>query len=629
MAKYDDEKPNFGEKILAAFFYCIDGCGSLLRKLVWPIEALFAAIGSFINRRLDKSTDEDSWSYRFWSALGKPFFAVVDFFLRKIDSGNDEDSVLFKIRNAVYWPFIKFGAGVAWILRQLNLDTRLAWIFGWVAFLSWPIVYPVRAGFNFLAAFYYSRSKRLLWYTLPMVLLIGGLGYLVFRVQQQDVPEIGQRYRRALDTAIENENFQAAALYREKLRQLGQQTDQFELRQADLLLNRGKVDEAFASVDRLSPQNTAGLPAGHFWLAVHYLNDTEGYLQLLGVSTEEATKRAMDHLDRLGEVGFRGVEVDLMRAAAMMNQGKRIDAQQLLTSYRDQTLPAALMRFQLDLQLSDLANAKEDALAMTDLLRRQRDFSNQKDKNLYKLWLAAEQLLARPVEIEKVATLWHRQMPEDQEATTSLAIVRLARFADRWKVASRVENDELVTLLISAAELLPTEKSPQLTQTMMEMQAMSERNPRVAELYQQVATDPRLPGVLLEFFGTYAASRGDFAKARDYLVKTVEKSPKFQVAWNNYAFVIENGFPDEMGLALEAVNKAVELDPSDVHARDTRSSILMKTGQWKQAIDDLKIVSNGQSVSKAVHESLAKAYREIGNEALAKTHERLAQNAVR
>ena len=110
----------------------------------------------------------------------------------------------------------------------------------------------------------------------------------------------------------------------------------------------------------------------------------------------------------------------------------------------------------------------------------------------------------------------------------------------------------------------------------------------------------------------------------------VALAPSHVVALNNLAFgLAERGAEGDVEQALEMVDRAViaagKQGAVSVNCWETRGQILAKLGRWREAGVDLERALKQMLGSKPVHATLGVAYRELGQEALAEEHLRLAK----
>ncbi len=554
--RYTDDEPSFRERLAIAIANAFEKFSRIGQALVWPIEHFFAWLGSLLFRGIDATESSDSLLSKVLHYLGAPVRAIVYAFERISTRLHIE-------------PFVQ------------PFRTAASWV-------SWILLYPFAVLFGFFTIFFSTRSRRFVWLAIPIMTIAIALGYVVYSVSIQDKPHITARYQKALDKALEQQDFATAGLYQQKLQQLGAAVDRFDLRKADELLKKGEVEEAFALVKGLAPTEKLGLPAAHFWLAVHYLGQADFDQNKLKIAVEERCEIALEHLDLLKDAKIESIETIVLRSLAYSVLGNFDQAKETLLVTRDQNLTAALLRFQLSLQSKDAKAAKEDAEAVSKLLRESSELHLSADSKTLQLWFVAEMMRQNNIETEKVAEIWYRRFPEDEGAKNSLVALRLAKFDRRFEVASTVEFPELASLFIDTALLQGDELTDPFKFRILRLFEASKLGDRKATELLSGMQETQFNASLAEFFGTAAASIQDFAAARRYLEKAVQLKPNYQVAWNNLAYALDHGFPNEYTRSLEAATKAIELKPDDVHALDTRASIYMRLNRFDEAKADVK-----------------------------------------
>ncbi len=640
---YSDEKPSWSERFLGACFRSLDTVGRFGRKLVWPIEFGIAKLVRSFFRLLDKASnlttrdqaDDDEnapvkserLAYAAFQSLDgiasigravvRPienlFGRIIYTFFRAVTVTETRDSKASKFLYALGAPIRWLVFSVQWIFGRLNLDPIVKPIVFVFARIGYWLSLPFLIALGFIAVFCRTRSRKLLWYAIPMLLLGGGLGFVIFSVRTQEKPTITARYRKALEAAIDQQDFATAGLYQEKLKQLGSSVDQFDLKSADSLLKKGEVDKAFELVGRLAPTDQLGLPAAHLWLAVHLLGQAPFDQTKLSIPVQKRCEVALQHLDLLEQAKFSSIELSILRSLALSILGKVDDAKQTLASHRDQHLPTALMRFQLNLQSADGNSAKEDASAVSRLMSRDLESQAKADAQTMQLWFLAEMMLQKTSEAESVALKWSQNFPEDTGARNALLALRLARFDRRLNAASTADYPELSKLFLETYRLSNKTTQEPFKQRIYGLFVAAQKGDRKAKEMFRLLQAEELDASLSEMFGTSAASVKSYDAARKYLEKAVELDPSFQVAWNNLAFVLEQGFPDAIESALMAANKAVELNDQDVHALDTRASILIRLNRYDEAKRDVDAIlkidpkfENAKNLQEKIETSIAR-----------------------
>ena len=92
--------------------------------------------------------------------------------------------------------------------------------------------------------------------------------------------------------------------------------------------------------------------------------------------------------------------------------------------------------------------------------------------------------------------------------------------------------------------------------------------------------------------------------------------------WNNWAYVIDQAFPDRREEGLKYAETATEMAPDNADYRETRGTLLLHLERWQEATEQLEIALNGLSDPLPVHRSLAIAFEKLGNQRLADLHQR-------
>lgn len=121
--------------------------------------------------------------------------------------------------------------------------------------------------------------------------------------------------------------------------------------------------------------------------------------------------------------------------------------------------------------------------------------------------------------------------------------------------------------------------------------------------------------------GTLALFDGNFDEAKTHLEIASKHGAQMPGILNNLAVAMA-GMPDaNLEQALELSNAALKQLPNHPYIRETRGQILIKLERWEAAIADLEVSLAATELHPQIYPSLAKAYRALGNESLAKEYE--------
>lgn len=147
---------------------------------------------------------------------------------------------------------------------------------------------------------------------------------------------------------------------------------------------------------------------------------------------------------------------------------------------------------------------------------------------------------------------------------------------------------------------------------------------RAERTWESLVDLPDTPESLLFTVATHAASTGAIEPARRGYAKLIAAETKNPDAWNNYAWTLLQEPAPDPEVALEAINRALELRPGDHRFRETRGQVRIALEQWDEAAADLEYALNGLPEAADAHRSLAKAYAAMGKTKLADLHRRQA-----
>jgi len=127
--------------------------------------------------------------------------------------------------------------------------------------------------------------------------------------------------------------------------------------------------------------------------------------------------------------------------------------------------------------------------------------------------------------------------------------------------------------------------------------------------------------------GIIAGKEGDLRSARNHYELALRLEPKTMEVLNNLAWTLAQADPPELDRALELADTALNEAPGHPQVLETRGQILAKLGRWKDCIVDLEKALPSLPKRPALHSTLAQAYENIGDQVLAGAHRRLADKS--
>ncbi len=116
---------------------------------------------------------------------------------------------------------------------------------------------------------------------------------------------------------------------------------------------------------------------------------------------------------------------------------------------------------------------------------------------------------------------------------------------------------------------------------------------------------------------------GQFEEAEALCRQVLETQPDNTEAMNNLAWLLAMRNQGEVPQALSLINKAIELDGSDLSLVDTRAVVFIRSGQLARALEQLQSLQQRDPRNIGVAFHMAWAYEAIGdkNSARAKLQE--------
>jgi predicted Zn-dependent protease len=503
-----------------------------------------------------------------------------------------------KLREWRHWLKTKVTTPLAWFWYDLRLT--IAERFG-------------KLGSRF-ATWWKGRRVRYFFQGIPALLVtLGVLGLLLAALFDSRV-ELIRSYQTRATQSMQDRNFLAARVAYERLTLLGEARPEDRYRLAVALFAAGDRERANALIASLAPLGEGtGLASAHLWLAERLLDRStnptrpsidlaerhllralqlrpdlsESHVRLAGLYLQtnrgaQAEKHLIAGFDARPEFGL--VLVALYSSQGQSQQarswaeraagrfGASLSSDPNNAAARKNLAEARLLLGEYPQAISVL----QDGLARTG----DADFRTRIAKTCT-VWLDA---ISGDGEKEQAQRLALMEMGLKYEPTNIDLLVRLARLA-------RPEG--------------PSADKPREL-----LQAMLARGQASLSLHMVLGMD--------------AFERGKLDQARQYLDQAYRLDPSAPALANNLAWVLAHSDPPELDRALNIMNTLIERQPQDPRFRETRGQILARKGKWTEAITDLQAALPSQVNDRALHKTLAEAYRRTGNEEMATQHQKLA-----
>jgi predicted Zn-dependent protease len=141
---------------------------------------------------------------------------------------------------------------------------------------------------------------------------------------------------------------------------------------------------------------------------------------------------------------------------------------------------------------------------------------------------------------------------------------------------------------------------------------------------QALLVEGKSPTILHLVLGIDQWQQGNKSAGLQHVEQAYLASPQAPLLANNLAWMLANGDPPDLPRALELIESVLKREPNQLRFRNTRGHILVKLGQWQQAVPDLEASLAVLPDKSECHTALAEAYDHLGMASLANDHRRLA-----
>lgn len=470
----------------------------------------------------------------------------------------------------------------------------------------------VTAPIRFFQGVSKSSTKEML-FIVPAVLMAGFLIYVGMQVFAR--PEkISNKYSKQIQKAMEVGDFAQAKTLFNRISQNTELSQPQKLQWMVVLSETGELDKAVQLLDELAPDDAIGFAPAHKIKALHLasqLKTSKNPMKLASLE-KHLTKshdesplildawafyyKNVDKPDKAIEALFKAAKSDarlLTVIAQYQGELNRVNDQQ-------NTLKLAEKRFQEILDEEPLNSRIR--LLLANSISQQRRYDQ------------AEKILAAGLEMQ----------PDNL-----LKMANAVFFTMRHDLERDNDNDlgKRVQYLFKALRAFP-DHAP-IYERLVKLAAASDDDNAVQirnELNYLIAQDK--PNPMAHFaLSNILWEQGEEAQATVHLELAYKIHPKFTLVANNLAWILANKENPDLERALQLSEQAVESTPKDGRCRDTRGSIYMKLGRYKDAIADFELAISTVKNKRAVREKLATAYTEIGMDDLAKIQKDMIQTA--
>ena len=216
----------------------------------------------------------------------------------------------------------------------------------------------------------------------------------------------------------------------------------------------------------------------------------------------------------------------------------------------------------------------------------------------------------------RVLVAGNKVYPGETSIRAALSTIYLQQ-ANELRVEGRAALTEQLLMLQRA--LLADPKNLAVLVRIAEISDVREHG-SARELFNSVLTEGRAAALVHVVLGLLHAKQGANDLAELHFQQATRLQSLIPVALSNLSWLLASAEDPALERALLLSNTAVKLQPSQAAFRATRGQVFLKLGRWNDAIADLQIAVNVVDDGRHVHEALAIAYDQLGDQQRADYH---------
>ena len=298
-----------------------------------------------------------------------------------------------------------------------------------------------------------TRDPALLWWMLPLILIVGGLGFVVYQTTFVDARKIAVRYESAVAAAIKAGDLKSANLFQRKLEQLGISTERGIFKRAFALGESGDLEGAAEQMRTIAKPDAPGHAAAHYWLAQKLIDE-----ELKGFPPPENAQLALQHIEQLkARIGMYP-EVSFIEAVALAKLGRLDEASLAFGESPRQYLEAATAKMEIDLARGDEAAARQVAITVQRHLAQLRVEGKELTEVQYEQDLRSAELLDDAKAAALAVENWFKANPNSDEARLYSGALKLREF-DKWLLNPKEDTlKEFAALIVEVSKSIPEER---------------------------------------------------------------------------------------------------------------------------------------------------------------------------
>ncbi|WP_197451935.1 tetratricopeptide repeat protein [Rosistilla carotiformis] len=469
-----------------------------------------------------------------------------------------------------------------------------------------------------------TRKTSHLWPALPAAIVIAAV-LLPAMLSPLLQGRTAQRYKKAVNEAVIDHDYQTAALFLQKIDGNSPVDSSVQFNRAVVDEALGRSDAALKSMDLLAPEDEFGYGRAHLWKAHRLVASIKEW-------TPANLSPLIHHLDGAVAEEPNLADAHLLYGFAYHKAGMKSEAIEHLEKIVDQRPEMHLTLADLYDQVSEKSQAKKHFNLARTHLESTLDENPQDVQARIQLALIyfrdevfakSEKLLVEGIAAASAA----EQKTQVQELTSMLSGLYIRRVDALAAKDASVESQVQIIALLGQALALDPANHAAISRVAEFSRFEGEAGEQAQQLLTKMLAAGHATATAHLVLGTHATQRGDAEKALRHFKQAYRQNPKMPVLLNNVAWFMSHKEPKEYQKALTFSNRAVELvdedNPMYPYVIETRGQIHAALQHWEQALTDLEQALPVLRGSMELHQALARVYEALGEKALAEEHQRI------
>lgn len=480
---------------------------------------------------------------------------------------------------------------------------------GWLATLLMMCLCPIW----FVLDWFYTRNWRALLASLPALLAGVTLAAILLRGKWTPDEVWLRTYDDLTAAALRVEDTEAAEVYCRRMAVLDASAPQAIYGLAITAAQKKDYDRARSLMRRIAPEDAAGYPAAHLWLATDMVRQG-------GRLERRAEKLLEHHLTQYLAGGGGNWE-----AHALLGQlySVRGDAERAIPHlvrasphWPDLQLTLALL---YERQKNTKA-ARASAEGARDYFREQVKADPKASKARIQ-WAQSEALLKN---FDQAVKILREGLTSSDPKIFHAALVDVYLW---WYASVSGDNSDSLAkrleLLNSALAHGPD--NPHVLTLLADLSTRDwEGAGQALGALEEVLARGTAPATVHAILGTRASLQGDFETAQMHLELAYQGNLQMPAVLNNLAWALANRENPDLERALQLAQAAKKLS-NHPEISDTIGNILARLGREREAVVELEAALRAFPDRPQLHSQLADLYKTLGDVRLAEVHRQLAK----